>query len=296
LVVRANIAKNVQKIIDGDFDQDTVQLLLLNLRAHGPKSSLLMDIAHCVAHPGERDRGLCCDDVDFAVWKVSRVVRHQPIRPPLEIIDNTTWKRLLYGIRQTPHDNWDAQVCLTKDRARKALEGNYKKTKRKGTTLWKLRPIITSAERRVICSVEDVVFNVFCASPLITQDQVVAELEKRVVGLSLTGVDNTKWRERLHESACDLMCCVLCTLQHVRFDLGNGKIIGTRWSPNEIETMGILMDVTGLPKNATVCVPLADSIVRAEKYGISDLGPNDILAAERERSGTLRLVRLPPNK
>jgi len=54
----AKLNQTVLRIQSGKFDENDVDNLLIRLRPYGGKSSVFLDVAHFVAHPDVRDRGI----------------------------------------------------------------------------------------------------------------------------------------------------------------------------------------------------------------------------------------------
>ena len=61
---KQSIIKRLSEVEAATFDQDTIKLLLIELRDHIRRDSIIKDIAHFAAH-SERDRGFMCEQIKY---------------------------------------------------------------------------------------------------------------------------------------------------------------------------------------------------------------------------------------
>jgi hypothetical protein len=73
--IRRSIERRLNEVKLGTFSQDTIKLLLIEIREYLPKHSALREIAHFVAHP-ERNRGSILETVNYA-YNRARVLFRQ---------------------------------------------------------------------------------------------------------------------------------------------------------------------------------------------------------------------------
>lgn len=99
--IKRSIERRLEEVQLETFSQDTIKLLLIEIREYLPSYSVLREIAHFVAHP-ERDRGSILETVNYA-YNRSRVLFRQ-------LDGNKTGKGLELDIDRLPLDIYETVV------------------------------------------------------------------------------------------------------------------------------------------------------------------------------------------
>lgn len=95
---QASVLKCIDLIRRREFDEIHVKSLLIDLRAHMPDESLLREVAHFIADPDQRDRGLNHRNVKRVVEELREHLRQGR---PLEVRPTFTGDDLLADLRSS---------------------------------------------------------------------------------------------------------------------------------------------------------------------------------------------------
>lgn len=293
---RHRIARALAKIRERAFGEDDIRLLLIELRDSLPARSLLQEVAHFVAHPEKRNRGLSLRDINLTAFKTRRVLLHK--KDPIDLCvmdDSFFWNYLLYGLEQIPGRHWTKRQDIPKNVVIEFIKNRYVKRGRK----WHLRAGCTEKDIVELSKIAALAFDIIYPEPLLPQDKVIGEIDSalRIIGRDYHGeIGHAPPRDRT-----EIMLCILCVMQHVRFDLDTGATGRLLWftmeRPDEA-SVSLMASFEDGPFPTKYHFAFAYADARPSEYGLdtgAEGGPlvfeSECFNAERLSDGRLTLRR-----
>lgn len=280
----------IDKIIDKSFDENDVRNLLLEIRDYLPKDSIIRDIAHFVAHPKTRDRGVVHNDLSLFAYKIKRAadIDKEPIK--IKEMSKEFYEMIIYGIKQLDGDiNINGQLTKPNE-AVNIFRGRFKYS----------RPYYTLKEpitRKELDSLIDIMKNVFCMiviKPFLTKGDLVDMLNK-----SISCLLNDFDKNIIITNSTEIMICLMSVIQNVNFILYDKSRAYLEWEPYSFKENGEINDGISLfvncegPEYVDFSFCFLSAECKSSEYGITSrekLHEKRHFFAKRERTGKLHLV------
>jgi len=219
--IKRSIQNRLSAIKSGEFSQDTIKLLLIEIREYLPQHSALKEIAHFIAHP-ERDRGLILETVNYA-YNRSRVLFRQ-------LEGNKSGKGLELDITNLPIDIYD-----TVTRHFSHIKPNDSKLVRfkrsfifdKNSNIYRPKKQIT---QNIIKYIQEAI-GILSLQPALSQTDIINEIVTTVKRIGLKD-----YSESIIAEQNAIMVCVLSMLHQSSFILKDGNTAEAYLSNDPIVT------------------------------------------------------------
>ena len=245
-----SIESRLSDIREDSFSQDTIKLLLIELRDYIAKESPLKEIAHFIAHP-ERDRGEILETVNYA-YNRSRVLFRQ-------LEGKKTGKGLELDINNLPIDLYETVV----KHHSKIKPDIYRLSKfRKAFEFDSSKNVYTAkrfVSKKIIRTIQEAV-NILSLQPVLTQPNIIDEIVA-----SLQDIGLADYGDAIITNQIGLMVCFLAILHQSTFKLKDGNTakayLGNDPVVNDLEgKVHILASV----KTEFSNVPIAFTLISSE--------------------------------
>lgn len=203
------IKNRLTEIDKGNFSQDTVKLLLIELREYVPKKSAIRDISDFVAHP-ERDRGIILDSVNYA-YNRSRVLFRQ-------IEGSKTKRGLELDINIIPEDIYDTvmwhYIKIKPDRNKlQKFQNSFKYNK-----LGKIyTPCVQIIPFEIITYIQEAI-SLLSLQPVLKQSEIINGIVK-----FLNDSCFSDFIETIKIKQNEIMVCIIALLHGASFLLKDGN-------------------------------------------------------------------------
>lgn len=207
--IRRAIINRLNEINLNNFSQDTIKLLLIEIRDYLSQNSPLKEIAHFVAHP-ERDRGLILDTVNYA-YNRSRVLFRQ-------LEGKKSRKGLELDINELPIDIFETVIWhFSRIKPNTGKLNKFKSSFEldKSSNFYKPKRLITD---KTIKYIKEAI-SIFSLQPALSQKDIMNEIISTIKRLGLT-----EYSKSLIEHQNYIMICILSILHQSSFILKDGNI------------------------------------------------------------------------
>jgi len=217
MVMKTNIPEKIRKSIKNrltdikadSFSQDTVKLLLIELREYLLNTSALREIAHFIAHP-ERDRGIILESVNYA-YNRSRVLFRQ-------LEGKKNGKGLELDINNLPIDIYDT------------VEWHHSKIKPNISKLTKFKKVFDFNSKdkvyrpqkyitkKIIKTIQEAI-SIISLQPALSQSDIIEEV---VMALETLGFN--EYCDAIIKKQNGIMISILAIIHQSSFKLKDGNI------------------------------------------------------------------------
>ena len=250
----------MHEINDRTFDQDTIKLLLIELREYLPASSKFKEIAHFVAHP-KRDRGIILDKVSYS-YRRFKVLYFQTESHPHPIIDPNNIPEELVTVVLDHYRIIEPNMHVLKfleKRFRKCDGGGYR--------------IVGRVSAKLQRAIKDAI-SVLSVQAALDQDELILDLNGALVELQFPPIVNIN---RMIQN--EFMLCILALLHQSIFILPDGNraeayIFTDQDFPDQDGNIILVGEVKPYPSKPAIMFPLISTTVRVSEHLGSDLAAN----------------------
>jgi len=219
--IKISVENRLNAIKLEEFTQDTIKLLLIEIREYLSKRSALKEIAHFIAHP-ERDRGLILETVNYA-YNRSRVLFRQ-------LEGNKSGKGLEIDITNLPVDIYDTVIWhFNRIKPNKSKLLNFKRTFffDKNNNVYRPKKQIAP---KIIKYIQEAI-GILSLQPALSQFDIINEI---VATVKRIGLD--EYSESIIEQQNGIMICILSMLHQSSFILKDGNTAEAYLSNDPIVT------------------------------------------------------------
>jgi len=206
--IKIAVENRLSAIKSAEFSQDTIKLLLIEIREYLSKDSALKEIAHFIAHP-ERDRGLILETVNYA-YNRSRVLFRQ-------LEGNKSGKGLELDITNLPIDIYDTvtwHFSHIKPNNSKLLRFKRTFVFDKKNNVYRPKKQIT---QNIIKYIQEAI-GVLSLQPALSQTDIIKEIVTTIKRIGLSD-----YSESIIKEQNAIMVCILSMLHQSSFILKDGK-------------------------------------------------------------------------
>lgn len=234
------LSKIIERIANDTFDESDIRRLLTEIRDYLPKDAIVRDIAHFIAHPRTKDRGLVHQDLSLFAYKIKRAVGVDKEPVKIKEISEGFYHMTIYGIGQLGKNIIINRIPHRTDEAVKMFKSNYKKNKQS----FKLIEPITRRKLNALSDILKNVYNTIVVKPYITKSKLITMLNDAIA--CLVG-DFSK--DAIVRNSTDIMICLMSIIQNVNFILHDNSRAFLRWEPFSSKGKGEAVDDVSLFAN-----------------------------------------------
>lgn len=133
---RAKLGQIVERIQAGSFDENDVDNLLVKLRPYAGKHAVFLEVAHFVAHPDARDRGLAQQSITAFVDSIQYFQEYVAEKRPLNLSEPFPayiHRLLVSQVRLSDERRLKAEYKMGHRTLIKKIEANFSIDKKAGT-------------------------------------------------------------------------------------------------------------------------------------------------------------------
>jgi hypothetical protein len=278
---------------DGTFTEQDVRSLLIDLRDSLSGVPLIQEVAHFVAHPKGRNRGIFVKELNLQLWKFKRAAGADATQISVNRIECGIYDKISLGISQLPEDVWPEKVGITADKASNIFRDAYEK----GDGCWLLKTgLPKQCLDKVIRVIDTVLRNIYVRHPL-SASAVVQELS-RAISWVLGNAAREDHMGALIREQTDVMICAMSIMQGVPLEFDGGLTGYLEWSPSSLDPRGqpidelCLLAVLEGPGFVAFALPFATAETPGSPYGVQPSAPGlpKHYTAQRDQQGKLSLV------
>lgn len=290
--IKRSIEKRLEEVKLGTFSQDTIKLLLIEIREYLPQHSALRDVAHFVAHP-ERDRGLILETVNYA-YNRSRVLFRQ-------LDTNKSGKGLELNIDKLPGDIYETvtwHFIHIKPNSSKLLRFRRSFVLDRTSNSYRARKPVTD---KIIKHIQEAI-SILSLQPALSQATMIQEI---VAAVRHVGLGDYSQFIVAHQN--EIMVCVLSMLHQSSFILKDGNTAEAHLGSDSIVTDKGKVHLAATVKTELSPVSIGFTLISSEvtiKESFSDsmfnmafgfpritLDKSDHIAAVRNEQGCIVFVK-----
>lgn len=301
---RLSIKTHIRSLAERSFDEDTVKLLLIDIRDFAPDLADLREVCHFVAHP-ERNQGSIHNRILSRFLRIrymNEVMKramadceiHHPGRTedfgayvqrtiPLDhyqVFDKKYFEILLGREQDDFDESFYAKVFNScRSEIARIIESNYKKVDGK----YRLRPNYDKSVTKLVFVLEtSIQFR-----PLLSAEKILEELKVALCRLATSlDVTLTEIEDALSDKE-GLFLAILSLLHDVTF-VRDDTAIGRSFLSAEKTGVGLLCDF--YPDNGSFIFSLVETSAKFEEYSEGEVIEGELKGLTLRRSESGRLV------
>lgn len=291
--IRKSIESRLIDIKADKFNQDTVKLLLIELREYLSSNSILREIAHFIAHP-ERDRGEILESVNYA-YNRSRVLFQQ-------LEGKKTGKGLGLDINNLPIDIYDTVAWH-----HSKIKPNISKlTKFKKTFVFNSKDKVYRPQKYITNKIIKIIqeaISILSLQPALSQYDIIEEI---VSALETIGFN--RYCDAIFIKQNSIMICLMAILHQSSFKLKDGHVAKAYLSNDPIvndlegkvyisasvktEFSEASIGFTLISSDVTIKESFSQSMMNMDfGFPMADYKNNDHIDALRNNAGMLVFVK-----
>ena len=163
------LSKTIDKISDNTFDESDIRTLLIEIRDYLPRTSVIRDLAHFIAHPKNKDRGFFHQDLSLFVYRVKRAVGLDKAPIVVKEMSEEFYQMTIYGIRHRGGNILINRIPYPIGEAVDEFKSFYEKDKK----LYKLKEPITKRSLSKLTTIIKHVYGTMEIKAYITQNDLI---------------------------------------------------------------------------------------------------------------------------
>jgi hypothetical protein len=237
--IQSSISEHLSAISGGSFDENTVKLLLVDLREMVAHTSHLKEICHFIAHP-ERDKGLFHNKILSRYERINYIqdifekLDFKAAKPGMQFEDlffqqagYEFYERIakryfeivfIDGLDDFEDSFYNLVFNCSKDEIAKIISQSYKK--KDGHYL------LRSKDLSKVKKIMSILHTSIQFRPILTEKEFIGELVQAILLVSPQLDIEMEYADKLALHADDIFACVLCLLHDVNF-IHHSDVIGS---------------------------------------------------------------------
>lgn len=213
---KLKVQKTINNIVNGDFDDRTVDSLFMGLRAHSAKHDIFREVADFVAHNDLRDKGLTNRSLEAFYLSFKYFTEYISPKISLDITKPFPIyikKLMKYQIDKCEDNVLKDKFGVTKMRLKSRIDNLFKDNKREKTTTLK-KGSISKPNYDVLKHI----LGFIGSKPAYTQVEIIAEILSVIRDNDLV-VDELK----LQDKADKIILCILALIHKSKYAINGHK-------------------------------------------------------------------------
>lgn len=284
--IKHNIRDYLNRIEQDNYDEDSMKLLLIEIRSFLAKGSLIREFSDFVAHPETRDRGVTHEYLSKIGIRCKYGFAKKPF--PVQEICPQTFEAIRGMISEFPQALWGERISISQNKAKKHLKQWYRRNK----GIYRIKNSITQDEFEELHQILNVATSQMEVKPAISPNTIVDELGSCVSQVF------PDWDIDILQSNCSgLTLCLLSIIQKVPLRLTLNMRAFLAWNNSNINELTLWAFCEG-PEYVDFCFCFATTGI--DPTTVIDFGslpkssPNKqcLFKANRDDHGCLRLSHM----